>query len=67
MTTYDGVRAFAHLQAVPDTNIDEETPGFGKVQDFLERFGYLTIPTMALTAFALIATLLLLAPKETDG
>ena len=42
MTTYDGVRAFAHLQAVPDTNIDEETPGFGKVQDFLERFGYLT-------------------------
>ena len=34
---------------------------------WVERFGYLTIPTMALTAFALIATLLLLAPKETDG
>jgi len=31
-----------------------------------ERFGYLTIPTMALSAFALIATLLLLA-KETDA
>ena len=34
---------------------------------WVERFGYLTIPTMALSAFALIATLLLLAPKETDG
>jgi len=31
-----------------------------------KRFGYLTIPTMALSAFALLATLLLLA-KETDG
>ena len=31
-----------------------------------ERFGYLTIPTMALSAFALLATLLLLA-KETDA
>jgi disulfide bond formation protein DsbB len=30
-----------------------------------ERFGYLTIPTMALSAFALLATLLLLA-KEID-
>lgn len=28
---------------------------------WVERFGYLTIPTMALSAFALIATLLLLA------
>ncbi len=34
---------------------------------WVERFGYLTIPTMALTAFALIATLLLLAPKENHG
>ena len=34
---------------------------------WVERFGYLTIPTMALSAFTLIATLLLLAPKETDG
>ena len=34
---------------------------------WVERFGYLTIPTMALSAFALIATLLLLAPKESDG
>jgi len=34
---------------------------------WVERFGYLTIPTMALTAFVLIATLLLLAPKEIDG
>ncbi|HEX4905916.1 MAG TPA: disulfide bond formation protein B [Acidimicrobiales bacterium] len=34
---------------------------------WVERFGYLTIPTMAFTAFALIATLLLLAPKESDG
>src|SRR4051812_4082706 len=33
---------------------------------WVERFGYLTIPTMALSAFALIATLLLLS-KETDG
>ena len=31
-----------------------------------KRFGYLTIPTMALSAFALLATLLLLA-KETDA
>jgi disulfide bond formation protein DsbB len=31
-----------------------------------ERFGYLTIPTMALSAFVLIATLLLLS-KETDA
>ncbi len=34
---------------------------------WVERFGYLTIPTMALTAFTLIAVLLLLAPKEIDG
>jgi disulfide bond formation protein DsbB len=34
---------------------------------WVERFGYLTIPTMALTAFVLLATLLLLAPKEIDG
>jgi disulfide bond formation protein DsbB len=34
---------------------------------WVERFGYLTIPTMALSAFALIATLLLLAPEETHG
>jgi len=34
---------------------------------WVERFGYLTIPTMALTAFALLGTLLLLAPKEIDG
>lgn len=34
---------------------------------WVERFGYLTIPTMALTAFTLIAALLLLAPKEIDG
>jgi disulfide bond formation protein DsbB len=33
---------------------------------WIKRFGYLTIPTMALSAFALLATLLLLA-KETDG
>ena len=33
---------------------------------WVERFGYLTIPTMALSAFALIATLLLLA-KEIDA
>jgi disulfide bond formation protein DsbB len=33
---------------------------------WVERFGYLTIPTMALSAFALIATLLLLAPRETN-
>lgn len=34
---------------------------------WVERFGYLTIPTMALSAFALIATLLLLAPEENHG
>jgi len=34
---------------------------------WVERFGYLTIPTMALTAFVLIATLLVLARKETDA
>jgi disulfide bond formation protein DsbB len=34
---------------------------------WVERFGYLTIPTMALTAFTLIAVLLLLAPKEIHG
>lgn len=34
---------------------------------WVERFGYLTIPTMALSAFALIATLLLLAPKGNHG
>jgi disulfide bond formation protein DsbB len=34
---------------------------------WVERFGYLTIPTMALSAFALIATLLLLAPEEIHG
>ena len=34
---------------------------------WVERFGYLTIPTMALSAFVLITTLLLLAPKEIDG
>jgi hypothetical protein len=37
----DGARAFVHLQAVPVTTQGEEAPGFGKVQDFLERFGYL--------------------------
>jgi len=31
---------------------------------WVERFGYLTIPTMALSAFALIAALLLLAQPE---
>jgi disulfide bond formation protein DsbB len=30
---------------------------------WVERFGYLTIPTMALTAFVLLGTLLLLAPE----
>lgn len=34
---------------------------------WVERFGYLTIPTMALSAFVLIATLLLLAPRENHG
>jgi len=34
---------------------------------WVERFGYLTIPTMALTAFVLLATLLLLATKEDHG
>ena len=32
---------------------------------WVERFGYLTIPTMALSAFALIITLLLVA-RPTD-
>lgn len=33
----------------------------------VERFGYLTIPTMALTAFALITVLLLLASPDPQG
>lgn len=34
---------------------------------WVERFGYLTIPTMALSGFALIIALLLLAKKESDA
>lgn len=34
---------------------------------WVERFGYVTIPTMALTAFALIIALLLLATKESHA
>ena len=34
---------------------------------WVERFGFLTIPTMALTGFVLVITLLLLATKESDA
>ena len=37
----DAVRAFAHLEAVATTAPGAANPGFGKVQAYLERFGYL--------------------------
>src|SRR5919112_2114739 len=37
----DNVLAFPWLAAVPETAEGERTTGFAKVQDYLERFGYL--------------------------